>query len=247
MLVAWMADNNSKDWATGIKFVQFYKSSAYHAGIKCSPYSAMFGCDARVGLTSSSLPKEVTDKLENEDDLYSVVTQPNQPLQKASHSVQDLQLIDQSISDESQPVNDQLFSDNPVELHQSVHGQHLLPQPLPGASQLGTDQPSLPQPIPGPSQQAVTEELMMYQLLSTASQQEPEKEIVFQPQEAQESLIDHQGLSEAIRLVLEEPVLTQELPSSAEQDNDQELSKAILPDETNKLPEINNLSSAGWM
>ena len=247
MLVAWMADNNSQDWATGIKFVQFYKNSAYHAGIKCSSYSAMFGCDAREGLTSSSLPKEVIDKLENEDDLYSVVTQPNQPLQKASHSVQDLQLIDQSISDESQPVNDQLFSDNPVELHQSVHGQHLLPQPLPGASQLGTDQPSLSQPIPGPSQQAVTEELMVYQLLSTASQQEPEKEIVFQPPEAQESLIDHQGLNEAIRLVLEEPVLTQELPSSAEQDHDQELSKAILPDKTNKLPEINNLSSAGWM
>ena len=55
-------------------------------------------------------------------------------------------MIDQSFSDECQPVNDQTFSDNPVELHQSVHGQYLLPQPLPGASQLGTDQPSLSQP-----------------------------------------------------------------------------------------------------
>ena len=94
MLVAWMADNNSQDWATGIKFVQFYKNSSYHPGIKCSPYSAIFGCDARVGLTSSSLPKEDIDKLENEEDLYSVATQPNPPLQKASHPVQDLQLID---------------------------------------------------------------------------------------------------------------------------------------------------------
>ena len=151
----------------------------------------MFGCDARVGLTSFSLPKEVIDKLKNEDDLYSVVTQPNKPLQKASHPVQVLQLIDQS---ESQPVHDQLFSDNPVELHQSVHGQNLLPQPLPGASQLGTDQTSLPQPIPGPSQQVVTEELIMYQLLSTARKQEPEEEIVFQPPEAQESLIDTKDL-----------------------------------------------------
>ena len=144
----------------------------------------MFGCDARAGLTSSSLLKEVINKLQNQDDLYSVLT--NQPLQKASHPVQELQLIDQSFSDECQPVNDQLFSDNPVELHQSVHGQYLLPQPLPMSSQLGNDQPSLPQPISGPSQQAVTEELMMYQLLSKANQQEPEEEIVFQSQQAQD-------------------------------------------------------------
>ncbi|XP_068228066.1 KRAB-A domain-containing protein 2-like [Palaemon carinicauda] len=39
MLVAWMADN-STDWATGIKFVQFSKNSAYHVGIKRSPYAA---------------------------------------------------------------------------------------------------------------------------------------------------------------------------------------------------------------
>ena len=50
MLVAWMADNDSQDWPTGIKFVQFQKNSALHSGIKCSPYSAMFGCKARVGL-----------------------------------------------------------------------------------------------------------------------------------------------------------------------------------------------------
>ena len=36
-LVAWLSDNNSKDWTTGIKFVQFHKNSAHHAGIKCSP------------------------------------------------------------------------------------------------------------------------------------------------------------------------------------------------------------------
>ncbi|XP_068246898.1 KRAB-A domain-containing protein 2-like [Palaemon carinicauda] len=46
MLVAWMADNNSTDWATGNKFVQFSKNSAYHAGIKRSPYATMFGVNA---------------------------------------------------------------------------------------------------------------------------------------------------------------------------------------------------------
>ena len=65
MLIAWLADNNTQDWTAGIKFVQFQKNSAHHSGTKCSPYSAMFGCEARVGLTSSSLPQEVISRLES--------------------------------------------------------------------------------------------------------------------------------------------------------------------------------------
>ncbi|XP_047471472.1 uncharacterized protein LOC125026914 [Penaeus chinensis] len=68
MLVTWLVDNNSQDWLVGIKFVQFRKNAAHHSGIKCSPYSARFGCEARVGLTSSPLPTEVVSKLESEDD-----------------------------------------------------------------------------------------------------------------------------------------------------------------------------------
>ncbi|XP_045112503.1 KRAB-A domain-containing protein 2-like [Portunus trituberculatus] len=73
MLVAWMADNNSTDWATGIKFVQFSKNSAYHAGIKRSPYAAMFGVNARVGLTSTSLPHEIISSLQSEQDLVTLL------------------------------------------------------------------------------------------------------------------------------------------------------------------------------
>jgi hypothetical protein len=40
----------------GIKFVQFQKNLSYHSGIKRTPYKAMFGVEAKVGLTSSSLP-----------------------------------------------------------------------------------------------------------------------------------------------------------------------------------------------
>ncbi|KAK3878430.1 hypothetical protein Pcinc_017014 [Petrolisthes cinctipes] len=48
-------------------FKWIMKNSAHHSGIKCSPYS-MFGCEARVGLTSSSLPQEVISRLESEND-----------------------------------------------------------------------------------------------------------------------------------------------------------------------------------
>ncbi|XP_066953255.1 SCAN domain-containing protein 3-like [Macrobrachium rosenbergii] len=73
MLVARMADNNSTDWATGIKFVQFSRNSAYHAGIKRSPYAAMFGVNARVGLTSTSLPQEIISSLQSEQDLVTLL------------------------------------------------------------------------------------------------------------------------------------------------------------------------------
>ncbi|XP_066964221.1 KRAB-A domain-containing protein 2-like [Macrobrachium rosenbergii] len=73
MLVAWMADNNSTDWATGIKFVQFSKNSAYHARIKRSPYAAMFGVNARVGLTSTSFPQEIISSLQSEQDLVTLL------------------------------------------------------------------------------------------------------------------------------------------------------------------------------
>ncbi|XP_068223541.1 uncharacterized protein [Palaemon carinicauda] len=72
MLMAWMAENDSQDWPTGIRFVQFQKNSALHSGIKCSTYSAMFGCEARVGLTTSSLAMEVIARMETEDDLLAV-------------------------------------------------------------------------------------------------------------------------------------------------------------------------------
>ena len=69
MLVAWMADNNTTDWSVGIKFVQFHKNSSLHSGIQRSPSTAMFGCEAEVSLTTSSLPTEIVERMQTEDDL----------------------------------------------------------------------------------------------------------------------------------------------------------------------------------
>ena len=37
LFVAWLDDNNMHDWVTGIRFVQFQKTTAHHSGIKRSP------------------------------------------------------------------------------------------------------------------------------------------------------------------------------------------------------------------
>ena len=74
MLTAWLEDNQTADWSMGIKFVQFSKNSSYHCGIKRSPYEALFGTRAKVGLTSSSLPQEMIDSLQHEEELIAALT-----------------------------------------------------------------------------------------------------------------------------------------------------------------------------
>ncbi|XP_063593853.1 KRAB-A domain-containing protein 2-like [Penaeus indicus] len=59
MLLTWFAGNHSQDWSVGMKFVQCQKNAARHSGIKCSPYSAMFGCEARQ--RHSRTAKSLTD------------------------------------------------------------------------------------------------------------------------------------------------------------------------------------------
>ena len=69
MLTAWLHDNSTADWNFRIKFVQFSKNSVYCAAIKRSPYEALFGTRTKVGLTSTSLPSEVIERLQSEEDL----------------------------------------------------------------------------------------------------------------------------------------------------------------------------------
>ena len=72
MLIAWLGDNSTNNWTLGLKFVQFQKNYSYHSGIKCSPFAALFGSDAKVGLTTANLPQEILHKMLTEDDLMAI-------------------------------------------------------------------------------------------------------------------------------------------------------------------------------
>lgn len=41
------------------------KDRTYHSGIKYSHYEALYGCKVKIGLSTSNLPKEVMDIIEN--------------------------------------------------------------------------------------------------------------------------------------------------------------------------------------
>ena len=50
------------------------KNRAYHEGIKCSPYEAMFDQPMKVGLKTSYLPDDVIDNIFAEEDLEKIVS-----------------------------------------------------------------------------------------------------------------------------------------------------------------------------
>ncbi|KFM80359.1 KRAB-A domain-containing protein 2, partial [Stegodyphus mimosarum] len=77
MLTTWMQDNQSTSWSNGLKFTQFMKNRAFYSGIKRSPYEAMFGCAARVGLSTTAIPKKALNLLVDEDQLQNTLTAMN--------------------------------------------------------------------------------------------------------------------------------------------------------------------------
>ena len=56
MLATWMGANNTTKWSEGLQFVKAMKNTAYHEGIKCSPYEAMFDVPVKLGIANSVLP-----------------------------------------------------------------------------------------------------------------------------------------------------------------------------------------------
>ncbi|GFO28968.1 integrase core domain protein [Plakobranchus ocellatus] len=61
---------------TGLRAASLFscrKNSAFHSGIKCSQYSAILGCEARVGLTTSSLTVGLIARMETEEDLLAAI------------------------------------------------------------------------------------------------------------------------------------------------------------------------------
>lgn len=77
MLASWMQDNDTTNWSNGIRFVQFMKNRALHSGIKQSPYKAMFGIEPRVGLMTSTLPRDIIGDIRDENDLENALKKIN--------------------------------------------------------------------------------------------------------------------------------------------------------------------------
>lgn len=69
---AWTSENNSTQWAEGLRFVQFQKNNGLHSDILQSPFEALFGRKATLDLRGSALPSVVIASLRSEEDLENV-------------------------------------------------------------------------------------------------------------------------------------------------------------------------------
>ncbi|XP_063884390.1 KRAB-A domain-containing protein 2-like [Scylla paramamosain] len=69
ILACWMKDNNSTQWSQGLRFVQWKKNTRFHSGIGRTPYEAMYGQKARLGVDANSVPEEVLDDMQTEEQL----------------------------------------------------------------------------------------------------------------------------------------------------------------------------------
>ncbi|XP_071149089.1 SCAN domain-containing protein 3-like [Mytilus edulis] len=119
MLTTWLRDNESTKWSIGIKFVQIQKNSALNKGIGRSPYEALFGKCATIGLTSETkIPTEILMTLEKEEDLLKLQTESlnDQPVtENKTENIVDAFDIPESIAEPnvepSTPITDETQKD----------------------------------------------------------------------------------------------------------------------------------------
>ena len=74
MLMTWLQSNSMTPWGDGLRFIQVMKNRAYHEGIKCSPYEAMFSQPMKVGLKTSNLPDDAIDNIFAKEDLEKIIS-----------------------------------------------------------------------------------------------------------------------------------------------------------------------------
>ncbi|GFN76113.1 integrase core domain protein [Plakobranchus ocellatus] len=68
-----MQTENTGCWNKALRFVLLMGNRAFPSGIKRPPYEALFGCKAKVGLTISSLPVDVLQDVETEEELEKII------------------------------------------------------------------------------------------------------------------------------------------------------------------------------
>ena len=74
ILMTWLQSNSATHWGDGVQFIQVMKNIAYHEGIKCVPYEAMFGQPMKNGLKTSNLPDDAIDGIFAEEELEKIIS-----------------------------------------------------------------------------------------------------------------------------------------------------------------------------
>ncbi|XP_068237121.1 KRAB-A domain-containing protein 2-like [Palaemon carinicauda] len=82
ILACWMKDNNTTQWSNGLRFVQWQKNTRFHSGIGRTPYEAMYGEKAHLGISPVNIPEEIMEGMETEEQLAEALCLVNEEDQK---------------------------------------------------------------------------------------------------------------------------------------------------------------------
>ena len=72
IVAVWKRDNNRSDWAAALPIIQYTKNARHHTGIGRSPFKAMFGKEASLGLEHLNLESSMAKHIANEEDLTNM-------------------------------------------------------------------------------------------------------------------------------------------------------------------------------
>ncbi|KAK4321405.1 hypothetical protein Pmani_007775 [Petrolisthes manimaculis] len=78
ILACWMKDNNTTQWSNGLRFVQWQKNTRFHSGIGRTPYEAMYGEKAHLGISAVNIPEEIMEGMETEEQLAEALCLVNE-------------------------------------------------------------------------------------------------------------------------------------------------------------------------
>lgn len=75
-ITCWLHDHHTNNWVQALPFVQFAKNQSLHSGIGRTPYDAMFGIKAVLGVEPSAiLPPTIISVMHSVDDLENALQQ----------------------------------------------------------------------------------------------------------------------------------------------------------------------------
>ncbi|CAF1581369.1 unnamed protein product [Didymodactylos carnosus] len=74
-LAIWMKQNKTSKRSAGSPFVMHQKNTSHHSGINTTPFSVMFGCAPKLGLSSLPLPSATINRLTKEEQLLTLIGQ----------------------------------------------------------------------------------------------------------------------------------------------------------------------------
>lgn len=114
MLCTWLEFNKTTKWSERLRFIQFMKSRAYHAGISRSPHEAMFRCKAKTGI-NNCFPQDMLIELLIKEELDNIFNQDENQASEDREIETNEYEIDEEMKIETTISNTDLCNENLTE------------------------------------------------------------------------------------------------------------------------------------